>query len=89
MKIAMLLAFGTFFWLTAIKTMHMFQLNSYKPATHARWQRQNLKSLIPGVVGFVAAVLCKVLAELVANIVLLVIFAILALVLTEIWFGSF
>lgn len=80
MKIAMLLAFAAFFWLTAIKTMHMFQLNSYKPATHARWQRQNLKSLIPGVVGFVAAVLCRVLADLVANIVLLVIFAILALV---------
>lgn len=80
MKIAMLLAFAAFFWLTAIKTMHMFQLNSYKPATHARWQRQNLKSLIPGVVGFVAAVLCQVLADLVANIVLLVIFAILALV---------
>ena len=76
----MLLAFSAFFWLTAIKTMHMFQLNSYKPATHMKWQRQNLQSLIPGVAGFLAAMLCQVLTDLVANIVLLVVFAILALV---------
>jgi len=30
-----------------LKTMHMFQLNSYKAATHARWLRANLRSLIP------------------------------------------
>ena len=56
--------FAGFFWLTIIKAMHMFQLNSYKPATHGRWLRQNLSSLLPGLVGLVLAAVSLLLQDL-------------------------
>jgi UDP-N-acetylmuramoyl-tripeptide--D-alanyl-D-alanine ligase len=33
--------------LVVLRTMHMFQLNSYKAATHIRWLRKNASSLLP------------------------------------------
>ena len=60
MKIAIYIlagfAFGGFLALNVRKALHMFQLNSYKPATHMRWLKRNLGSLIPGVVLAIAAV---------------------------------
>ena len=49
--IAATAAFLLFFGLTLIKSMHMFQLNSYKPPTHVRWLRKNARTMIPGLVG--------------------------------------
>lgn len=43
------------------KTLHMFQLNSYKPATHMRWLRSNLQSLLPGAIVAAAALAALVL----------------------------
>jgi len=45
-----------FLLFTVIKSMHMFQLNSYKMPTHFRWLRKNGRSLLPGLAGAVAAV---------------------------------
>lgn len=50
------LVFGGFLVLNVRKALHMFQLNSYKPATHMRWLRRNLNSLVPGLVVAAAAV---------------------------------
>lgn len=48
--------YGGFAALNIRKSLHMFQLNSYKPATHLRWLRRNLGSLIPGALVAAAAV---------------------------------
>ena len=48
--------FAAFLILTTRKALHMFQLNSYKPATHLRWLKRNLTCLIPGAVVTIAAV---------------------------------
>ena len=48
--------YGGFAALNIRKALHMFQLNSYKPATHLRWLRRNLGSLIPGALVAAAAV---------------------------------
>ncbi len=48
-------AFAVFLALNIRKSLHMFQLNSYKPATHMRWLKRNLLSLIPGAAVAVAA----------------------------------
>lgn len=49
------LPFLVFYGFSLVKSLHMFQLNSYKPATHYRWLRKNAGCFLPGVVG---AVLC-------------------------------
>ena len=67
-----------FLALTVVKSMHMFQLNSYKPATHSRWLKNNLNSLMPGVAGAVVAVTLLVL-QLNALVALPVLLAVLAL----------
>ena len=54
--------FASFLGLNARKALHMFQLNSYKPATHLRWLKRNLPSLIPGAVVAVAAVVAAFLS---------------------------
>ena len=56
-------AFGVFLALNVRKSLHMFQLNSYKPATHLRWLRRNLGSLIPGFAVAVVALLASVLDD--------------------------
>ena len=48
--------FVAFLVMNVRKSLHMFQLNSYKPATHCRWLKRNLTSLIPGAVVAVGAV---------------------------------
>ena len=60
MKTAVSILAGVVFWgflaLNVRKSLHMFQLNSYKPATHMRWLKRNLGTLLPGAVLAVAAV---------------------------------
>ena len=46
-----------FLAMNARKALHMFQLNSYKPATHMRWLKRNLACLIPGLVDKVSGLL--------------------------------
>lgn len=41
-------AFFVYFGFTVVKSMHMFQLNSYKAPTHIRWLGKNKGSLVPG-----------------------------------------
>ncbi len=41
-------AFGLFLVLSWLHSLHMFQLNSYKPATHLRWLGKNRTALVPG-----------------------------------------
>ncbi len=55
------LVFGGFLALNVRKSLHMFQLNSYKPATHMRWLRRNWNTLIPGLVLAAAAVIAGLL----------------------------
>ena len=55
------LIFGGFLALNVRKSLHMFQLNSYKPATHALWLRRNPHTLVPGLVLAVAAVIAGLL----------------------------
>lgn len=74
------IAFLLFFAFTVVRATHMFQLNSYKPATHMRWLRGNLKSLRPGAVGAVSAVVIFVIApsDTVGFLMLTIAFGILA-----------
>lgn len=80
--IAATAAFLLFFGLTTVKAMHMFQLNSYKPATHIRWLRKNLTSLIPGLVGAVATALLLVCGagQTATLCVMTAVFALLAII---------
>lgn len=73
-------AFLVFFGLTIVRSMHMFQLNSYKNPTHMRWLNKNRQSLVPGLIG-AAVTLVLLLTGLgpkAALIVLTVVFAALA-----------
>ena len=70
------LAFCVFLALNVRKSLHMFQLNSYKPATHLRWLRRNLMSLLPGAVVAVAAVAAAFAGGFVGAVVLTVVSAI-------------
>ena len=74
------LAFLAFFGLSVVKSMHMFQLNSYKPPTHMRWMRLNKHCMIPGTVGAAVTALLLVLGpgEVVTLPVLTAVFALLA-----------
>lgn len=74
--------FVLFLLFTVIKSMHMFQLNSYKLATHIYWLRNHIWSLFPGFVGagIVAAMLFSAIPDIVAIVVVLTAYAILALV---------
>ena len=65
------LAFCVFLALNVRKSLHMFQLNSYKPATHLRWLRRNLMSLLPGAVVAVAAIAASFPGNWVGALVLL------------------
>ena len=79
--IATAVVYLLFLALTVVKAMHMFQLNSYKPATHFRWLKGNLASLLPGAVGAVAALaLLLNVSEMVTLCVVLAVFAVLCLV---------
>lgn len=46
-----MLPFLVFYGFSLIKSLHMFQLNSYKPATHGRWLRKNAVCALPGILG--------------------------------------
>lgn len=80
--IAATAAFFLFFGLSIIKSMHMFQLNSYKTPTHIRWLGKNKQSLIPGLVGAVVAVLMLIFCagSIGSLCVMTVVFALLAVV---------
>ena len=49
--IAATVAFLLFLSVSVVRSMHMFQLNSYKAPTHWRWLGKNKQSLIPGLTG--------------------------------------
>ena len=70
------LAFAAFLTLNVRKALHMFQLNSYKPATHLRWLRRNMGSLLPGAVVAVAALAASFPGNWVGAIVLTVVSAV-------------
>ena len=55
LELLTLAAFLVFFVFGLLRSMHMFQLNGYKPATHGRWMRQNPGQWIPGITGGIAA----------------------------------
>lgn len=85
MAILYVLAWAAFLLFCAfivLRSVHMFQLNSYKTATHLRWLRSNLKSLLPGTLGAVAvlAVLGLGLERWLALAVLAAVFAVLAVI---------
>ena len=69
-----------FLGFTVVKSMHMFQLNSYKIPTHISWLRKHMGSLLPGFVGAVVAalMLLPVISETVAIVVVAVVYAVLA-----------
>lgn len=73
-------AFFLFLVLTIVKSMHMFQLNSYKASAHSRWLRKNLGSLIPGLAGAAVTVglLISGIGQTVALGVMTVVFGVLA-----------
>ena len=68
-----------FLALNVRKSLHMFQLNSYKPATHLRWLRRNLLSLLPGGVAAVAAVAAAFSGGIVGDAVLTAVCAVCAI----------
>ncbi len=74
------LVFLLFLALTVVRSMHMFQLNSYKTPTHFRWLRKNRGSLIPGLVGAVvtAILLLTGIGRAVALVAVTAVFGILA-----------
>lgn len=78
---AAMAAFLLFLCLTVVRSMHMFQLNSYKPSTHLRWLRSNPASLLPGVLGAaVTAVLVTLPVKPVLSLsVMAVLFGLLAM----------
>lgn len=78
MDIVAAVIFSVFFWLTVIKAMHMFQLNSYKPATHIRWLRKNSRTLIPGLAGLAAVAGRIWMDTLAAQIVMVLVYITLA-----------
>ena len=55
--------FLAFLGLNVRKSLHMFQLNSYKPATHQLWLKRNMGSLVPGFLVAVAAVAAMLLGS--------------------------
>ena len=67
------LVFSIFLALNIRKSLHMFQLNSYKPATHLRWLRRNLSCLIPGAVLAAAAVIVALLQNPMVGALLLIV----------------
>ena len=79
--IATTAAFLVFFGFSIIKSMHMFQLNSYKVPTHIRWLRKNSRSLIPGAVGAVVTALLLICGagQILSLCVMTALFAVLAI----------
>lgn len=75
-----LVAFLVYFSFSLLRSMHMFQLNGYKPATHQKWMKQNPQQWIPGVVGGSCCLLALLVPPMVALPVLAVMFALLAAV---------
>lgn len=71
-------AFLVFFVFTLLHSMHMFQLNGYKPATHRRWMGQNPKQWIPGIIGGICCLLALLLPPVAALPALTAVFALLA-----------
>lgn len=80
--IAASVVFLLFFALSIIRTMHMFQLNSYKTPTHLRWLSNNLRSLLPGLMS--AAVVAGLLAgnvnPMVAPLLLFLMYGVLCII---------
>ena len=77
--IAATVAFLLFLGVSVVRSMHMFQLNSYKAPTHWRWLGKNKQTLVPGLVGAAAAVLAATgLSSLLALTSLTVLFGLLA-----------
>ena len=81
LNMIMLLAFLVFFAFNTLKSIHMFQLNSYKLPTHIRWLRSNSKCLLPGMIGALAVggLLVSSVPEVVAVPITAVIFIVLAI----------
>ncbi len=69
-----------FLALTVIKSMHMFQLNSYKTPTHISWLRKHMGSFLPGLVGAAVAalMLLPMLTDVIALAITLAVYAVLA-----------
>lgn len=65
--------------LAVLKSMHMFQLNSYKAATHFRWMRSNVSALIPGALMLVLAVTGVFVSHIALSIVFIIFCAVLGL----------
>ena len=78
--VAATVAFFLFFGFSIVKSMHMFQLNSYKAPTHIRWLGKNMPTLIPGLVALaLTAVLLLCRANRIAALcVITVVYALLA-----------
>ena len=74
-------AFFLFLVFTTVKSMHMFQLNSYKAPTHLRWLRKNPQTLLPGLAAaaVTGGLLVLEIDQLVCLCVLTVMYAALAL----------
>ena len=73
-------AFFLYFGFTIVKSMHIFQLNSYKASTHIRWLSKNGQSLIPGLVGaaVTAVLLISRVNQVVSLAIMTVVYAALA-----------
>ena len=78
LELLTLAAFLVFFVFGLLRSMHMFQLNGYKPATHGRWMRQNPGQWIPGITGGICCLLALLIPPVVALPVLAAVFALLA-----------
>lgn len=78
--IILALAVLAFFCCNVLKSLHMFQLNSYKVPTHMRWLRGNRATLIPGIFtgGLTALALALQLQPIAACILLAVVFVLFA-----------
>ena len=78
--IILALAVLAFLCCNVLKSLHMFQLNSYKVPTHMRWLRGNRATLIPGIFtgGLTALALALQLQPIAACILLAVVFVLFA-----------
>jgi UDP-N-acetylmuramoyl-tripeptide--D-alanyl-D-alanine ligase len=66
--------------LVVLRSMHMFQLNSYKAATHFRWISKNTGSLVPSVLIFTLGVAGIFISHIIAlGIVFIILCAVMAL----------
>jgi UDP-N-acetylmuramoyl-tripeptide--D-alanyl-D-alanine ligase len=81
--VAATVAFLLFLMVSIVRSMHMFQLNSYKTPTHWRWLGKNKQTLVPGLVGAALAAVLAVtgLEGIIALTMVTVFFGLLAFLL--------